>query len=237
MKKNKKTKSAKSPTETGGFSSFITHLGEEWKPLIESHNTILHFSKDDLIFSEGQPVEGMHCINHGKVKVFSFDPPDGEHILRLAKDGDIVGLRGIGPELKYPVSARALTDCTISFLSIEVFMSLLRTNSSFCYYFMNLIAAELRKSETQMRTIARMEMKERMAMAIIRNLEAFGYDPDDSGLLAFTLSRRDFSSIAGTTYETVIRMLSELEKRKLIRLERKHIRILNEPGLRKLVKN
>jgi CRP-like cAMP-binding protein len=41
--------------------------------------------------------------------------------------------------------------------------------------------------------------------------------------------------MASTTYETVIRMLSDLEKHKLIRLERKNIRVLNENGLRKLV--
>lgn len=235
MKKTRKSTASKLSGKDHPFSSFIVHLGTEWQPLIESHNALVHFHKGDIIFREGDPVEGMYCINEGKVKVFSEDPVQGEHIFRLAKDGDLLGLRGIGPELVYPVSAMALTDCTVSSLPISIFMSLLRTNNSFCFYFMNLLAGELRKTESDARAIARMEMRERIALAILRNLDAFGYTPGDAGLLSFTLSRKDYSAIAGTTYETVIRMLSELEKKKLIRLERKSIRILNETGLRKLM--
>ena len=45
---------------------------------------------------------------------------------------------------------------------------------------------------------------------------------------------KDFSDLAGTTYETVVRVLSDLDKEKIIRLEEKTIRILNEKALNDL---
>lgn len=224
----------KSPKQTKSFSSFTGYLGEQWTPLIESHNETIRFKAGDLIFKEGDEVPGMYCLNTGKVKIYSVDNKE-EHIHRLATDGELVGLRGIGKSLIYPASCVALTDCEMSFLPINVFLSLLRTNSEFCYYYMNLISEELRRTETVIRRISRMEMKERIAFAILRNLDAFRYDSSEKGLLSYTLSRKEYASMASTTYETVIRMLSDLEKHKLIRLERKNIRVLNENGLRKLV--
>lgn len=235
MKKKSSTiEKKKSAKPAASFSSFVGYLGEQWTPLIETHNETISFKAGEMIFKEGDEVPGMYCLNSGKVKIFSVDGKE-EHILRLAGEGDLVGLRGIGKVLVYPASCVALTDCEMSFLPIHVFLSLLRTNSEFCFYYMNLISEELRRTERVIRIISRMEMRERIAFAIIRNLDAFGYDKDEKGLLAFTLSRREYASMASTTYETVIRMLSDLEKSKYIRLERKNIRILNENGLRKLL--
>jgi CRP/FNR family transcriptional regulator len=80
-------------------------------------------------------------------------------------------------------------------------------------------------------------MLERVALAILINLEAFGYDGEDgrTNVLGLTLSRADYSSLTGTTYETIIRMLAELERIELISLENKEIRILDEKGLRRLI--
>lgn len=217
-------------------SSFIRHLGSEWKPLVETQNQILKFSKGETIFHQGDPVLGMHCINSGKVKIVMSYEPNGEHILRLANDGDIVGLRGVGGDEVYPVSGIALTDCTLSFLPITVFTSILKTNNQFCYYFMNVLAGELRNAERRNKDLARLEMLERIANALLYNLEVFGVQQGEAGLLSFTLSRKDYSAMVGTTYETTIRMLAELEMKKLIRLEGKEIRILNINGLKKLVK-
>jgi CRP/FNR family transcriptional regulator len=235
MKKTSNSVSGKKSSKlSNSFSSFTGYLGEQWTPLIESHNETIKFKAGELVFKEGEKVPGMYCLNTGKVKIYSEDNNE-EHILRLAGDGELVGLRGIGKELIYAASCIALTDCEMSFLPINIFLSLLRTNSEFCYYYMNLISEELRRTEMVIRKISRMEMKERIAYAIVRNLDAFGYERDEKGLLSYTLSRKEYASMASTTYETVIRMLSDLEKNKFIRLERKNIRILNENGLRKLL--
>ena len=59
--------------------------------------------------------------------------------------------------------------------------------------------------------------------------DAFG--KSDNGQLLFNLSRKEIASMAGTTYENVIRMLNELVKENLIRLSEKDIYLLDEKNL------
>jgi len=72
-----------------------------------------------------------------------------------------------------------------------------------------------------------MAAKEKVAAAILTIINAFGFDKNDLSLLSFTPTRKDIASIAGTTYETVIRVLSNLEKSKIIIQEGKAIRVLD----------
>jgi CRP/FNR family transcriptional regulator len=96
---------------------------------------------------------------------------------------------------------------------------------------MMFFAEELRKSEEK---IMQVPVKNRVARAILTNYKVFGAEKNDSTKLSYTISRKDYASKAGTTYETVIRVLSDLNKEKIIAVEGKSIRILNLDLLNKL---
>ncbi|CAN5247598.1 Crp/Fnr family transcriptional regulator [soil metagenome] len=227
-----KTKSKKS----GGLPENIRKLiATSWIAVFDANKSVLSFKKGERIYKEGEVIKEMGFLNSGKIKIVANDGESNEHLARLITNGGIVGIRAYGNKMILPVSAIALTDCEITFIPIKVFDEMMLGNINFCYYFMDVIATELRQSEKQMQAFSRMEMRERLALAILMNLNEFGYAKGNKGLLGFTLSRKDFSSIIGTSYETVIRMLSEIEKMKLIRLENKNIRILNEKKLLKMV--
>ncbi|NCP45392.1 MAG: winged helix-turn-helix domain-containing protein, partial [Flavobacteriales bacterium] len=88
---------------------------------------------------------------------------------------------------------------------------------------------ELRQSEEKNNLIP---VKNRVAKAILINYSVFGSDPKDSLKLSYTISRKDFASKANTTYETVIRVLGELNKENIIQLQSKFIRIIDLQRLR-----
>lgn len=97
-------------------------------------------------------------------------------------------------------------------------------------------ADEFKSTEKRIKTMASMTAKEKVALSLLTIIDAFGFDKNDNSLLDFTPSRKDISSIAGTTYETVIRVLSESEKSKIIVLEGTAIRILDINYLKTLCK-
>ncbi|MCB0481413.1 MAG: Crp/Fnr family transcriptional regulator [Flavobacteriales bacterium] len=185
---------------------------------------------NDTIFEEGDKTQGLFIVNSGKVKIVSRDT-ERETLIRLASSGDIVGHRGFGGDWTYPISAIALVDCTLSFIPIAIFNKVAKANSEFTYQLMMFFAEELRISE---RKIKPSPVLNRVAMAIYFTYIAFGFKEDDPGVLSFTLSRKDMANKAGTTYETVIRVLAELNKNAVIRLEGKNIRILDLPSLQKI---
>ena len=80
-----------------------------------------------------------------------------------------------------------------------------------------------------MRDLAHMQVKGRVANALIVLKNKFG--TDDAGNINIRLSRQDFASYIGTTYETVFRIMNELSEEKILSVSGKDIGILNEEQL------
>ncbi len=204
---------------------------KEWLPAIMANRTNQDFKKGELLFKEGEKVEGMYFVFSGSVKVHQ-QWGDKELIIRIAKKGDIVGHRGLGADTIYPVSGTALEPVTVCFIDMEFFNATLKVNNEFLYEMMMFFAAELKISERKMRNLAHMPVKGRLAQALISLQEKFG--KDENGLINFSLSKQDLASYAGTTYETVFRMMQELAEEKLVEVKGKEITILDYKGLMKL---
>ncbi|MBI1782343.1 MAG: Crp/Fnr family transcriptional regulator [Sphingobacteriales bacterium] len=201
----------------------------DWLPAIDAARKSFHFKKGELLFTEGKEVTGMFFVTNGLVKVHKKWGSDKELILRIAKDGDIVGHRGLGSDTIYPVSGTALEPTDVCFVSLDFFNSTLKVNPDFLFQLMMFFAAELKESEKKMRNLAHMTVKGRTANALLALQQKFGTNPD--GSLGITLSRQDFASYIGTTYETSFRTMNELADEKIIKMEGKNFFLLNEEKL------
>ncbi|MCF8258358.1 MAG: Crp/Fnr family transcriptional regulator [Flavobacteriales bacterium] len=216
---------------------FRNYCTPEWQALARSHTTTLSFKAGETIFKEGQKCENMYMVGHGRVKIFTNYAPEIEVILRLATDGHVLGHRGLGDDFVYPVSCVALTPTTVNILPLPIFLDMLKANVMFCFHFMMLMATELKQSEQMRKNLLNMQVKQRVALALKINADAFGFDPADATLLAYTVTRKEMSSLANSTYESVIRSLSDLQTDGVIELERKKVRILDLDRLTTLSAN
>ena len=81
--------------------------------------------------------------------------------------------------------------------------------------------------------MAQKHVKERMAEALLLLKEFFGME-DDKATINTVLTREDIGNIAGTTTETSIRVLSDFNKNKIIKLVGKKIKILNSKELSRI---
>lgn len=201
----------------------------EWLPAIDNHREVLHYKKGEEIFREGAEVKGIYFIYSGTVKVHKKWDAEKELIVRLAGSGDIVGHRGLGKDNFYPVSGTALEPTDVCFITIDFFMSTLKVNPGFVIQLMMFFAGELKESERNMRNLAHMPVKGRVSQAILTLHHKFSADKE--GWINFTLSRQDLASFAGTTYETVFRIMNELVQAGAISTEGKRIAIKNKTQL------
>jgi len=202
---------------------------KEWIPAVSPQHENFHYKKGELLFAEGDKVNGIYFIYDGTVKVHKHWDNEKELIVRFAKKGDIVGHRGLGKENFYPVSATALEPVTVCYIDLDFFRASLKVNYDFIYELMMFFAGELQESEKNMRNLAHMPVKGRIAQALLLLKEKFGVNEEN--FLNITLSRQDIASFAGTTYETVFRILNEFFQENIIATEGKDIAILNEEKL------
>lgn len=206
---------------------------KEWIPAIEVHRTNYKFDKGQEIFREGEEVKGIFFVYEGTVKVHKQWGEEKELILRFAKKGNIIGHRGLGKDLIYPVSGTAIEPVVVCFVPLDFFQASLKVNHGFLYELMQFFATELKESERNMRNLAHMSAKGRVAQALLTLEEKFGTTED--GFLNIDLSRQDLAAFAGTTYETTFRMLNELVEETSIALSGKKIALADKTLLIKWI--
>ena len=206
---------------------------EDWRVFLTNHKTTYFIPAGQEIFSKGNKVEGIYCVYLGYIKVYEFDDRS-ERIVDLVKGGEILGYRGLSSKLScYTVSAKALSDCEITFFPMDIFRLAIEANKQLAFFLIDLLTSKLNNIEYRSNNCANFQAKDKIKLAISDMITSFGFENNDENNLKFTLSRKDIAGLAGTTYETVIRSLSELDKQKHIKLEGKSIKILN-PGYFKI---
>lgn len=206
---------------------------KEWLPALESHRQNFLYKKGESIFQEDQSVSGIYFLYKGRVKVHKKWGDSKQWILHFAKEGDIIGYRGMGNEKIYPVSATALSEAHLCYFDSAFFETTLRINHDLTYTLMEFYAGQLQAAEKRMGNLAHTEVKGRVAETLLMLKRDFGQKT--GGLINISLTKQDLASYSGTTYETFSRMLSELEKEKMVRISGKTIEILSESHLIKLM--
>jgi len=207
----------------------------EWLPAIGANKKNIHFKKGELIFEEGEAVGGIYFLFKGKVKVHKRWGNDKQLILHFAKEGDMIGYRGLGNERVYPVTASAIEDVIVCFINTPFFEATLQVNHQLTYSLMQFYANELQKAEQRMRNLAHMDVKGRVAETILMLKANFGQNKE--GFINIALTKQDMASYAGTTYETFFRMLNELTEDGIVKVSGKSIGVLKVAALEKLIAN
>lgn len=188
------------------------------------------YKKGQVIFYEGNQPQGVYCINSGKVKIHKLGDDGKEQIVRLAKKGSVVGYRALLSEDCYYATATALENTLVCFFPKMVYLNLLMNNQQFSMKTIQMLASDLRMAEQMLTNMAQKQVRERMAEALLLLKEFFGVEED--GITINTiLTREDIGNIAGTTTETSIRVLSELNTMGVIELKGRKIRIIKPKEL------
>lgn len=191
------------------------------------------YKKGETIFRESSKVEGVFFLLNGLVKVHKHWGDEKELILRFAHQYDILGHRGLSScNLLYPISATALADTRVCFFNMEFFSATLKVNTGFMYDFMMFMADELRLSEERMRDLAHMQVKGRVAKALITIEKRFGKTSE--GFISITISRQDIAAYTGTSYETVYKLLTEFTEAGFVKTNGKDISLIDKKALEAL---
>ena len=205
------------------------HRNDLAQKYLERKSTI-RCRKTQNIIIEGSPIHSLYFVQKGKVKILNTGINGREQILRIAKDGEMIGQRGFSTSQQYPIGAIAIEDSTICSFSIGLMKELLQQLPMLSYDFMVFYAEELNRIEAKVRKFAHMTVREKVIDAFLYMNRKFG---QKDGFLRIKLSRKEIADFAGTTEEQVIRVISALKREELLQTTGKKIGIINIDLLRK----
>lgn len=188
--------------------------------------------KGDVIFEEGENVNGIYCVKDGICKLTKLSPNGKDHIVKLVAKGELLGQRSMISDEPVNLSAIALEDMQVCFIPKTEVMGFFDKNNQFSMNVMKTICSDLRDSDDHMVSMAQKNVKERLAETLIYLEETFGKNED--GSLVIQLSREELSGMIGTATESCIRLLSDFNKLGLIELSGKKIVLKDVNKLRKI---
>lgn len=199
---------------------------------ISSCKTSKTIKKGELIFQEGDMLNGVYCVRDGICKLSKLSKNGKDQIVKMVVKGQLLGQRSIISNQSSNLQAVALSDMEVCFIPKHEIVSDLQRNPKFSFDVLQDMARDLKDSDDIIVNMAQKTVKQRLAETLIYIQENFGENPD--GTLSVLLSREDYASIVGTATESAIRVLSQFKKEGLISTIGKFIKIENLNGLKRV---
>lgn len=207
---------------------------EEKRRIIDAFE-IHNFKKNQIIYAEGESPEYLWCLLKGKVKKFKEGVGGRAQILRLIRPVQYFGYRAYFAQEQYVSSAGAFEASTLGSVPLELVMELIRNNNNLAIFFIKELSRDLGGSDTKIVNLTQKHIRGRLAEALIVLKENYGYE-DDNSTLKIYMAREDLANLSNMTTSNAIRTLSVFVAEKLITVDGRRIRILNETALRKISK-
>lgn len=197
---------------------------------ISSCKTGKIYKKGEIIFEEGEVLNGVYCVRDGVCKLVKLSENGKDQVVKLVVKGDLLGKRSIVSQQATNLSAVALNDMEMCFIPKSEIMKDLERNPNFTMDVLQNMALDLKDSDDSLVDMAQKSVKERLANTLLYIYDNFG--TDDNGYLNIVISREDYASIVGTATESAIRILSQFKKEGFISTLGKQIKIENENALK-----
>ena len=213
------------------FSTLKALTKEELLKLADC-KTSQTIKKGEIIFEEGENVNGIFCVKDGVCKMTKLSPNGKDQIVKLVKKGELLGQRSMISDEPVNLTAVALEDMQVCFIPKSDVMEFFTDNNKFSLNMMRSICGDLKDADDHMVSLAQKNVKERLAETLLYLEDNFGSHPD--GSLHIQLSREELAGMIGTATESCIRLLTEFNKAGYIELTGKKITIVDKAKLKRI---
>lgn len=199
---------------------------------ISACKTSKTIKKGEVIFEEGEMLNGVYCVKDGICKLTKLSENGKDQIVKMVVKGDLLGQRSIISEERSNLQATALNDMEVCYIPKSEILMDLQKNPNFTFDVLKEMAKDLKESDDVIVNMAQKSVRQRLAETLIYIHDSFGVNPD--GTLSVLLSREDYANIVGTATESAIRVLSQFKKEDLISTVGKRIKIEDLEGLKRV---
>ena len=191
------------------------------------------YKKNEPIYSEGDKPSHLLCLISGKVKIFKDGVGGRAQIVRVMNAVEYFGYRAAFSDENYVTGAAAFESSVIASIPIELIRRLILRNPQLGWFFVRQLAIALGRSDARTVNLTQKHIRGRLAESILFLKESYGTEEDGSTLSIY-LSREDMANLSNMTTSNAIRTLSVFAQEKLIALDGRKIRILDEPAIQKI---
>ncbi len=186
-----------------------------------------------LLFVEGQMPRGAFVLCSGKVKLSTTSRDGKVLIVKMAEAGEVLGLSAVISGTCYEVTAETAAPCQVNFIEREALLRLMEKHGELGLHSAQALSTDF---QTAYRDIHDLVLARSSAGKLARLILSWTPSREKHTFsseirIRNGVTHEEMAQMIGASRETVTRLLSDLKKRELIRLEGTTLVIRNRTAL------
>ncbi len=208
-------------------------LNENEHELLRENARFVNYKKNEIIYFENDQSEDLMCLLKGKVKIYKEGVGGRNQIIRMIRPVQYFAYRAYFAQEPYVTSASAFEASQVCLISMKIVEQFLRTNSNLAMFLIQLLSIDLGVSDQRVVNLTQKHIRGRLAESLLFLKENYGLE-EDGATISIYLSREDLANLSNMTTSNAIRTLSIFENERIISLDGRKIKIIDEERLHKI---
>ncbi len=197
-----------------------------------SHHSVMPAGA--LLFVEGQTPRGVFVLCSGKVKLSTTSKEGKMLILKQAEAGEVLGLSAAISGTNYEMTAETASPCQLNFIGRRDLMNLLQNESEVGVHSALWLSHEFQGAYRDIHDLVLARSSSGKLARLLLSCAPTGIQNSAELHLRSVMTHEEMAQRIGSSRETVTRLLSDLKKKRLIRLEGATLVIRDRTGLEAL---
>jgi len=206
--------------------SMLQVLSPEEMKMMDSMAAMRDVSKNQVLYFSEDSANSIYLLKKGKVKISKISPEGREVILALLGPGEVFGELSITGQEKREEIAEVTEDAIICKVDLPDFESMMEKNPKFNMQVTKLIGFRLKKIQNRLENLIFKTSEQRVKSFIKETVLELGRNilgEDNQKVVELRLTQEDISKLTATSRQTVTTVFSDLEKRGVIKYDRRRI--------------
>jgi CRP-like cAMP-binding protein len=199
---------------------------------ILSNSISRSIEESEYFFFQGDQAQYLYILTSGQVKLMQSNPNGQQVNLRTIYPWQMFGALGaVRKEATYPATAQALENSSALAIKSSFLHQIVETHPQIAFDLMTLMTTYIQEMQARYRELATERVEQRVANALLRLAAQVGIRSEREAIIELSFSRQDVAEMTGTTLYTVSRLLSDWERKGIIKTGRERIRIIKPHDL------
>ncbi|MFV0546232.1 MAG: Crp/Fnr family transcriptional regulator [Bacteroides sp.] len=217
------------------LSDMLAPLNSEQREYLMNNYVIQTYKKNETIYCEGETPIHLMCLISGKVKIYKDGVGGRSQIIRMIKPTEYFAYRAYFAKEDFITAAAAFEPSVICLIPMDVITNLVTQNNKLAMFFICQLSKDLGISDERTVSLTQKHIRGRLAESLLFLRDSYGLE-EDGFTLSIYLSREDLANLSNMTTSNAIRTLSNFATERLIAIDGRKIKIIDEEKLKKISK-
>ncbi len=191
------------------------------------------FRKNEVIFHAQEPGSALFVIKRGRVKISMDDKSGREIILRLFTAGDFFGEMSLLDGEPRSATVSSLEPCQALILYRDQFIEFVTRRPQVVMKMLTALSRRLRKADEKISRLAFADAYEKVASVLMEIIEERKIPLHIGTEIPISLTRKELAEMVGLSRETLTRVIADFQRAGVLRIEGRHIAIVDPQKLRR----